>query len=242
MEFGIFDRMVGLITTIMENPKHIAIIMDGNRRWAKREGLSALKGHEKAIEVLKTLIEEGKQIGLKAMTFYCFSTENWKRSKTEVSHLMWLLEKYLKEYVDDLKQNRIQLRHIGRKDRLPKALIALLRDAENETAEDSEMILQLAIDYGGRDEIVRSFQKMAAEIPAEEWTEEQLDSFLDTAGVPVVDMMVRTSGEIRLSNYLIWQCAYSEFFFEEFYFPEFSPDRLHSLIESFRSRKRRFGS
>lgn len=226
----------------MEAPKHIAFIMDGNRRFAKREGIATYKGHEAGIQAFLKLVEEGKKISLKAMTFYGFSTENWKRSKDEVSFLMKLFHKYLKDYVDQLQANNIQLRHAGRKDRLPQSLVALLQETEKDTSANDEMILTLCLDYGGRDEIVRSFQNMAQDLSPEQWSEETLEQYLDTAGTPPIDIMVRTSGEHRLSNFLIWQCAYSEYFFEPFYFPEFTPERLHDLISRFHERGRRFGA
>lgn len=226
----------------MDNNLHIAIIMDGNRRYAKENGMLPHKGHTLAIDVFKKLVEEGKNIGLSAMTFYAFSTENWKRSKSEVKHLMMLLESCLTDYIDDLKQNKIQLRHLGRKDRLPARLTGLLQKAEEETIHDAEMIVNLAIDYGARDEIIRAAQRLAEIHPLSGWSEEAFEQCLDTAGLPPVDILVRPGGEQRISNFLLWQCAYSEFFFEPFYFPEFTPEKLHDIIVRFHNRNRRFGS
>lgn len=227
---------------LMNPPKHIAIIMDGNRRYAQKMGMPKLKGHEVGLETFKKLVEAGRKMGLQAMTFYCFSTENWKRSKTEVSYLMKLLESAIKDYVDELRANQIQLVHLGRKDRLPRPLVALLQEASQQTKDGTKMKLNLAIDYGGRDELMRAFGKMQQQLPEDQWSESALEPFLDTAESPPLDIFIRTSGEYRLSNFLMWQSAYSELFFEDVFFPEFTPDHLADVIDRFYKRQRRYGT
>lgn len=222
--------------------QHVAIIMDGNRRYAQKMGWPSLKGHEAGFQNFKELVRVGRKMGLKAMTFYCFSTENWNRSKTEVNYLMRLLHSSIVQYVDELQKNQIQLVHLGRKDRLPKRLIALLQNASEKTAYQSEMILNLAIDYGSRDELLRAFSALAQDTPSEEWTEELVEAHLDTHLSPPLDIFIRTSGEYRVSNFLLWQASYSEFFFEDLLFPEFTSDHLCHVLERFEKRNRRFGT
>ncbi len=222
-------------------PNHIGLILDGNRRWAKREGLSSFDGHKKGIENIRNIVEGCMDHGISVLTCYCFSTENWKRSDAEVNYLMNLFFEYIKKYFDDFKDRNVRLRHVGRKDRLPKTLVKLLDEAEDGTRGNDGLVVNLAINYGGRDEVVRAVKRIIDENKADELSEDLISTYLDTGDYPAPDLIIRTSGEQRLSNFLVWQAAYSEFFFVEKFFPEFSKEDLSNVLDEFEQRGRRFG-
>jgi undecaprenyl diphosphate synthase len=220
-------------------PKHVAFIMDGNRRWAKRNKLTAFQGHQKGLERAKEVIDECRRLQLSCVTLWGFSTENWKRSRREVSYLMRLFERYLQGHIDELHKNNVVIFHIGRKDRLPSRLMKILSDAEKLTGKNTGMVLQLAIDYGGRDEILRAVSKISRKRSC---SEKDFRVLLDTVGSPDPDLIVRTSGEMRLSGFLIWQGAYSELYFTKKCFPEFTTSELHKAFKEYEKRKRNYGA
>ena len=223
-------------------PKHIAIIMDGNRRWAKQKNLDPKLGHKAGAETLENIVHYANNIGIKYITVYAFSTENWKRSSEEVSYLMALLKRYLtKNKIDALRQG-IRIRVIGDLSRLSEDLQQLIREMEEDTKEMKNLNLTIALNYGGRDELVRAFQKMSKDgLSGDQIKEDTISAYLDTADIPDPDLLIRTSGEERISNFLLWQIAYSELYFTDCYWPEFDENELNKAIESFGKRQRRFG-
>lgn len=222
-------------------PQHVALIMDGNRRWARKNGIPQLEGHRRGYGQSKVVIEECLALGIKHVTFWAFSTENWKRERKEVDYLMRLLEEKLAEEIDEFNRKGIRFVHLGRKDRVPKSVRELLEKAEEVTKGNQTLTVCMAIDYGGRDEILRALEKACAEGKTT-WTEADFSLLLDTVGVPDPDFIIRTSGEQRLSGFLLWQCAYSEFLFTDTCFPDFGVEAFHEALEEFQSRQRRFGS
>jgi len=222
-------------------PQHIAIIMDGNRRWAKEKGLRTYEGHKKGISQVKEIIKAGQNMGIKVMTFYCFSTENWKRTKTEVKYLMTLFTNYIKNNLQELNKNNVKIKHIGRQDRIPKNLQRVLQEAEKISKKNTSMTVNLAIDYGGKDEIVRAINKYYNE-NSTPLTAEYLSKYLDTAPHSNVDLFIRTSGEKRISNFLLWEIAYAELFFIKEHFPDFSVALFTKIIENYVRRNRRYGN
>jgi len=221
-------------------PTHIAIIMDGNGRWAKEQGLKRTAGHEKGATVVRDITKHCGTIGVKYLTLYAFSTENWNRPKLEVEFLMRLLEKYLKSELDVYLKNDVKFTTIGDISKFSKSLQKTISNVKEKTAHCKSLTQVLALNYGSRDEIVRAINKGIKD-GLNNFTEDSLNSYLDTANIPDVDMLIRTSGEIRLSNYLLWQCAYSEMFFTQTYWPEFTSYELDDLIIDFNNRDRRFG-
>ncbi len=226
-------------------PQHIAIIMDGNGRWAKKRGLPRSAGHGAGASTFKAIARYGNKIGLKYMTVYAFSTENWKRPKEEVDNIMQLLRDYLKN-AKNFKDENIKVRFIGDRSPLAEDIVALMEDAEKESANATGMHLNIALNYGGRDEITAAVRKIGNEVKNGELEPEKIDEStisekLYTAGQPDPDMIIRPSGEFRLSNYLIWQSAYSEFWFSDILWPDFKPRHLEHAINEFRHRNRRFG-
>ena len=223
-------------------PLHVTIIPDGNRRWAKKHGLDELEGHKKAgaYENLKLLLSEAEKIGIKYFTLWGFSTENWSRSKKEVDSLFELMNGLLVKIEDDLIKDKIRFRHLGRKDRLPKELVQVIEKLEERTKDFSDFNLQICLDYGGRDEIVRALNK-AIKSGVSEVAEENLGNYLDSAGIPDPDLIIRTSGEKRLSGFMPYQSVYSEFYFTDIHFPDFGPVQLREAVEEFSKRKRRMG-
>ena len=227
-------------------PQHLGIMIDGNRRWAKKRGLPPFEGHRKGIQRVEEIIKYAYKKGVKILTLYGFSTENWKRNPKEVNFLMNLFEKYvkkgLKEEQKKDKKYYIQFRHIGRKDRLPKHLVELLEKLEKATKKNSQMVVNVAIDYGGRDEVVRAVKKIIRKkLKPEEITEEVLMKNLDTGDLPDVDFVIRTSGEMRLSNFLPLQATYAELYFPRIYWPDFDKEQFDLSLEEFKKRERRFG-
>lgn len=221
-------------------PTHIAMIMDGNGRWGKERNLKRTAGHEKGGEVVRTITTHCAKIGIKYLTLYAFSTENWKRPKLEIDFLMKLLEKYLKNELETLMNNNIRFKVIGDCSKFSKALQERIEFTTNKTVNNSGMTQILALNYGSKDEIVRAIKKLNEQNL--EPTEENLESCLDTAGIPPVDVLIRTGGEHRLSNYLLWQNAYAELFFTQTYWPDFEPQELDDIISDFMKRERRFGA
>jgi undecaprenyl diphosphate synthase len=218
---------------------HIAMIMDGNGRWAKERGLKRTAGHEEGAKTVRTITEYCASIDIKYLTLYAFSTENWERPKLEVEFLMKLLEKYLKNELEVYLKNNIRFKAIGDLTRFSKTLQSRIKKTEDETSKCTGLTQVLALNYGSKNEIIRAIKKLNAQNL--EVTEENLESCLDTAGIPAVDILIRTSGEVRLSNYLLWQNAYAEMFFTQTYWPDFTPAELDDIISDFSKRERRFG-
>lgn len=222
-----------------ENGLHLAIIPDGNRRWARKRALQPWKGHENAIEVIRGIINwcrDHEEIDV--LTLWLFSTENWKRSQEEIEKLMEMLRKYLIEERPKFHKNETRFVHSGRKDRIPEDLAELIKEMEEETAEYKKHTLHLALDYGGRDEIVRAIKKLESN---NDVSEETIREHLDHPELPDIDIIVRTSGEQRVSNFFLWQGAYAEWFFLDKFFPDLTTKDLGDIIKKFTSRSRRFG-
>lgn len=220
-------------------PNHIAIIMDGNGRWAKERGLNRTAGHEEGAKTVRKITQYCSDIKVKYLTLYAFSTENWERPKLEVEFLMKLLERYLKKELEVYLQNNIRFKAIGDLSRFSKSLQNTIYETQNKTANCSGLTQVLALNYGSKNEIVRAVKKLN-ELNLEV-TEDNLESCLDTAGMGDVDVLIRTSGEVRLSNYLLWQNAYAEMFFTQTYWPDFSASELDDILSDFSKRERRFG-
>lgn len=230
----------------MTSPAHVAIIMDGNGRWAKARGLPRVAGHRAGVEALRKTVRAAPQLGISYLTVYAFSSENWSRPKSEVSDLMGLLKLFIRRDLAELHQNGVRVRVIGDKANLQTDIRGLLEEAETLTAGNDALTLVIAFNYGGRDEIARAAQKLAlaavrGEISIESITTESFAASLDTAGMPDPELVIRTSGELRLSNFLLWQAAYSELVFLPCYWPDFSQDHLADALRDFAGRERRFG-
>ena len=230
----------------MSDPRHVAIIMDGNGRWAKARGLPRLAGHRAGVEALRGAVRAAPELGIEWLTVYAFSSENWSRPKTEVSDLMGLLKLFIRRDLAELHQNGVRVRIIGSREGLSPDIGALLTEAETLTRLNRRLNLVIAFNYGGRDEITRAAGKLAAAVSEgrmtpEAITPELLGDYLDTAGIPDPDLVIRTSGEMRLSNFLLWQAAYSEFVFLPCYWPDFGRGDLIEAIRLYRERDRRYG-
>jgi len=223
-------------------PTHVAIIMDGNGRWAEARGLNRLEGHRAGTENLRRVIRDCVSFGIQYLTIYAFSTENWGRPKEEVEGLMTLLESVIDNELEELSAEGVQIRHIGRLEALPLVLQRKVEQSIETTQENQRLVLNIAWNYGGRDEIVHAIRKMIADkVPAEDVTEEMVSSYLYTHGTPDPDLIIRTSGELRISNFLIWQSAYSEWYITPTLWPDFDKNELEKAIVSFSKRERRFG-
>jgi undecaprenyl diphosphate synthase len=227
-------------------PRHIAIIMDGNRRWAKQQGWMAIRGHTVGAKATRAIIQECVHLGTEALTLYTFSTENWKRPRTEVAALMRLIARNLKDELPDMMKNNIRVRHVGRRDDLPEYLLRQLDDSARATQNNSGLVLNLALNYGGRAELRDAFVQLAqqvqrGEIRPEEITEQKISAALYSPDTPEPDLMIRTGGEMRISNFLPWQIAYAELWVTPTLWPEFSPAELRRAIYDFQHRDRRFG-
>ena len=220
-------------------PSHIAIIMDGNGRWAKERGLNRTAGHEEGAKTVRKITQYCSDIKVKYLTLYAFSTENWERPKLEVEFLMKLLERYLKKELDVYLKNNIRFKAIGDLSRFSKSLQKTIFETQEKTANGLGLTQVLALNYGSKDEIIRAVKKLNEQNL--EVTEENLESCLDTAGMGDVDVLIRTSGEVRLSNYLLWQNAYAEMFFTQTYWPDFNEAELDDILSDFAKRERRFG-
>ena len=227
-------------------PRHIAIIMDGNGRWAKQHKMLVAMGHRAGTENLREIIRNCSDIGIQALSLYAFSTENWNRSKTEVDALMQLILDFFASEIDELIQNRVRITILGDKAGLPGPQREALTQAEDRTRHLDGLRLNIAVNYGGRAELVRAAQALARDAAEGRIAPEDIDAAafenqLYTAGIPDVDLMIRTSGEMRLSNFLLWQCSYAEFMFPETLWPDFHVADLHECIYRFQNRERRFG-
>ena len=227
-------------------PRHVAIIMDGNGRWAKQHKIQVALGHRKGVEALRSIIRESSDLGIEALSLYAFSTENWKRSPQEVEALMALLLEFFTSEIDELDEKNVCIRILGDKDGMPpKQREALIR-AEERTGKNMGLKLNIALNYGGRAELVRAARSLArkaaaGEMRPEDITEDTLAEELYTHGLPDVDLLIRTSGEMRLSNFLLYQCAYAEFYFPTVLWPDFRLSDYHRALEAYAHRDRRFG-
>ncbi len=220
-------------------PVHIGIIMDGNGRWATDRGLSRAEGHQEGRKAAKRVVLAAEKAGIRYLSLYVFSTENWKRTTEEVGFLMGLLKNYLLAEYDFYRQNRIRVVHSGDPDGLDRGIVADIRQVEKDTAQYERITVNIAVNYGGRDEIARAARRVARS--GREITEESIRSALDRPELPDPDLIIRTAGDLRMSNFLLWQSAYSELWFTDKYWPDFCAEDLDAAIESFGSRKRRFG-
>jgi len=224
-------------------PAHVGIIMDGNGRWAQLRGFPRVEGHRVGAERAKEMIEAASNLGIKCLTLYTFSTENWQRPLAEVSVLMKLLELYLRKELSSLVKQDIVFRTIGEVGRLPENIQEVIRETERKTASNKGMTLVVALSYSGRSEILRAAKKLIdSGVSSGDVNEEMFDSYLDTNGLPPPDLIIRTSGERRLSNFLLWQGAYAELYFTDTLWPDFDSEELMAAIKDFQRRERRFGA
>ena len=228
-------------------PVHVAIIMDGNRRWAREKNMDYRLGHKEGAKTIEKIVRHAKNIGIKIITVYAFSTENWKRSEEEVGALMLLLKNYLDDYSKRADTENIKIKVLGDISVLSKGLQKSIEKAQERTKDNNGIIFNIALNYGGRDEIVHGVKKIAEmiknnEIKVDDINEKMISDNLYTEGLPDPDLLIRTSGEIRLSNFLLWQLAYSEFLFVEKYWPDFSEEDLEKAIEVYQKRNRKFGA
>ncbi|WP_313891234.1 isoprenyl transferase [Psychrobacillus sp.] len=227
-------------------PNHIAIIMDGNGRWAKKRALPRIAGHHEGMMTVKKITRFANEVGIKALTLYAFSTENWKRPKLEVEFLMRLPEEFLGTYLPELIEQNVQVKMMGNLDSLPAHTKKAVVNAMEKTAANDGLILNFALNYGSRDEIVQAVQQIACEVKngtrsADTISEELLNDYLMTKGLPEPDLLIRTSGEVRLSNFMLWQLAYTELWFTDTLWPDFDEACLMEAIESYQKRNRRYG-
>ena len=227
-------------------PRHVAIIMDGNGRWAKNRGLPRLAGHNAGMKAMKKIVDHSDKLGIRYLTVYAFSTENWKRSLAEVSGIFKLLVTYVNSDLKGLIENNVKVQVLGDYSTLPKDAVKSLEKTLEETKNNTGLQFNIALNYGGRDEIRRSVQTLAEKVAQgalqpEEITEEMFSGYLDTREVPDPDLLIRTSGELRLSNYLMWQLAYTEFYFTDIPWPAFTKENLWQAIEKYNKRERRYG-
>ena len=227
-------------------PRHVAIIMDGNGRWAKQHMLKVAMGHRAGVEALRSIIRESSDLGIEALSLFAFSTENWRRSETEVAALMQLLLEYFSSEIDELDENNVRIRILGEKEGLPSPQREALYRAEERTKDNTGLNLCIAINYGGRQELVRAARILAEKVRAGEMAPEDIDEqalsdCLYTGGLPDVDLLIRTSGEMRLSGFLLYQCAYAEFLFPEKLWPDFTLEDYRAALRAYAERDRRFG-
>jgi len=225
-----------------KRPRHVAVIMDGNGRWAQARGLPRIMGHRAGVEALRNIIKACVDFGIPYLTVYAFSTENWARPKDEVDGLMNILEEMIDNEVPELHRQGVQIRHIGKLEGLRPELQRKIQEAVALTRHNTRLVLCVAFNYGGRDEIVQAVRKiLAAGLKPEEVTEETFAQYLYTAGIPDPDLVIRTSGEIRISNFLLWQAAYAEWYFTPVYWPDFDREEFRKALEAYARRQRRFG-
>lgn len=227
-------------------PRHVALILDGNGRWAKKRGLPRTMGHKEGCKTVEKTVELAARMGIEYLTVYGFSTENWKRSSEEVGALMQLFRYYMVRLLKIAKENHVRVKMIGDRRRFDEDIIEGINRLERETKENTGLTFVIAVNYGGRDEITRAVSRLAGDcaagkVKAEEITEEVVASYLDTAGIPDPDLLIRTSGEIRLSNYLLWQLAYTEIYVTDCLWPDFNEEELKRAIMQYNKRERRFG-
>ncbi|MBZ8132298.1 isoprenyl transferase [Afifella sp. IM 167] len=229
-----------------EIPAHVAIIMDGNGRWAAGHGLPRIEGHRRGVESVRRTVRHAGERGIRVLTLFTFSSENWSRPKSEIDDLFNLLRFFIRNDLAQLKANGVRIKVIGRREGLPRDIFDLVRSAEAETAHNDGLILQVAFNYGGRDELVRAVRRvgekmLAGELDPADFSEKVFEEHLDTAGVSDPDLLIRTSGEARISNFLLWQLAYTEFVFLPVCWPDFDEAAFDAAIAEFHSRERRFG-
>ncbi len=227
--------------------EHVAIVMDGNGRWAKRRGLPRLAGHKRGVETVRRIVEACPDLGVKHLTLFAFSTENWKRSDEEVTGLMQLFRNYMAREAERLIGSDVRLRFLGNREGLPNDILRMMDDLEGRTRDRTKFTLNIALNHGGRDELRRAFQKMALKIEAgeltsDEITEDVIAQHLDSVDLPDPDLVIRTSGEFRISNFLLWQAAYAEYEFVDALWPDFTEDMLAEILDRFGMRERRFGA
>ncbi len=227
-------------------PRHVGIIMDGNGRWAKARRLPRIAGHKSGVEAVRKVVEAAPDLGVEVLTLYAFSSENWKRPEDEVGYLMGLLKQYLLSEIAELDRNGVRLSFIGDYSRLSPDILALLEGAKTRTAGNRKLRLVIALNYGSQDEITRAVRSIARDVAAgrmapDDVTPADITARLDTAELPQLDLVIRTSGEQRLSNFLMWQAAYAELVFTEQYWPDFDGESLRRAVEAFGARERRYG-
>lgn len=233
--------------TGLKIPQHVAIIMDGNGRWAKQRHMPRTYGHAKGAKVLEQTLEDCDSLGVKYLTVYAFSTENWSRPLQEIQVIMNLFRDYLVSSVDKCMRNNVRCMVIGDRSRLSPDIIESINNLENATKDNTGITFIVAINYGGRDDLTRAVKKITADVQAgnmgpDDITEQMISDTLDTKGIPDPDLLIRTSGEQRLSNFLMWQLAYSEFYFADVHWPDFNKDELIKAFEKYSSRERRYGN
>ena len=222
----------------MTSAKHVAIIMDGNGRWAKQRHLPRAEGHRRGVEAVRRIAKAAREMGLEALTLYAFSTENWRRSEDEIAALMGLMKRFILSDLDEFAANNVRLRIIGDYTAFPADIAKLIDDALARTAGNDGSTLAVALNYGAQDEIARAAAAAAAKGAV---TAEAIEAELDTAGMPPLDLLIRTSGEQRLSNFLLWQAAYAELWFTDVLWPDFGPEHLREALDAFGTRERRYG-
>jgi undecaprenyl diphosphate synthase len=227
-------------------PKHIAIIMDGNGRWAKKRVLPRIMGHRKGMESVREAVTACRELGVQVLTLYAFSAENWKRPRREIKALMTLLKQYIRSEIEALHRNSIRVNFIGEVQRLPEDVLPFIEEATGTTARNTGMVLNLALSYSGRNEILRAVTRIAQavgqrQLQVADITEERFADFLYTAGLPDPDLLIRTSGEQRISNFLLWQIAYTELYVTDVLWPDFKREHLYQALLDYQKRKRRFG-
>ena len=227
-------------------PRHLAVIMDGNGRWAEHRMLKRIIGHQRGVETVQMVVEQASTLGIGYLTLFAFSSENWSRPRSEVNALMSLLRKFLRIELNRMLKNNIRFRVIGNRADLPTEVNDVIDDAIERTAQNSGMVLTLALSYGGRQEITRAAQAIAqsvanGELTPAQITDELFASRLDTVGLPDPDLLIRTSGEMRISNFLLWQLAYTELYFTDINWPDLTIDALHGALADYQARERRFG-
>lgn len=227
-------------------PAHVAIIMDGNGRWAQKKLMNRVTGHEKGAETVRMVVKTCRELGVNVLTLYAFSTENWQRPKLEVSALMTLLRKFIEQETPEMLKTGIRLKAIGELEMLPDSVLSPLKESMEKTKDNKGMILNLALSYGGRGEITRALRRISEEvrigsIDSSSVTEETISSYLDTNGMPDPDILIRTSGEQRISNFLLWQVAYAEMFFTKTLWPDFTRDEFIDILAEYQKRNRTFG-
>ena len=225
-----------------EIPKHVVIIPDGNRRWAKKHGLAPIAGHKKGLDTALKVVKASRNLGVRVLTLWGFSTDNWRRPNQEVGYLMKIYLQFFKRHMRELVKEGVRFKWLGRRDRVPEALRKILEKLEKVTAKNKKYILNIAIDYGGHEEIVNAFKKIVkSKIKPSQISEKLIADNLQTAGIPDPDLLIRTSGEMRTSGIMPWQTAYTELFFSKLYFPDFSVAELKRAIDDYSARQRRFG-
>lgn len=232
---------------ILKVPQHVAIIMDGNGRWAREQSLSRLEGHKRGSEVAREIVTAASRIGISYLTLYAFSSENWRRDPNEVSGLMTLLKHYLESEAEEFHKEGVKLRVIGERELLPNTILTLVEQVEELTKANKTITLQMAISYGSRAEILHAVKQIGQKIrdhrlDPEKITEQIFEDHLYTAGIPDPDLLIRTSGEQRISNYLLWQLAYTEFLFVDKYWPDFTQEDFMKTLMTYQNRERRFGT